>query len=306
MTESVEWSGDIKSAARTADVAIINAPYDHNINKLPEIVSGDYLSIEEGKEIFYGQFRGIERSSETGTITYNASDFMLHLLNSRGKYNFKNLSPEEITLMVCRDIGIETGQIAATGIVIPSMLCDSDSYYDIIMKAYTKAFKSNGIKYMCTIKNRKLEVVEKGNLVYGITLSDKVNLYNATISESMEAVINQVKIYDGKGNQIGEVRDELSIEKYGMFQENYTAESGDDPNTAAGNLLREPEQTLSIEAIGNINCTAGSAITVRDAATQMKGLYWIKSDRHTWQGGVHTMQLDLLYKDMMDEKDSGE
>lgn len=306
MAESIEWGGDITSAARTADVSIINAPYDPNMNRMPEIASGDYISMEDGNELFYGQFRGIERSSETGTITYNASDIMIHLLNSRGKYNFKSLSPEEITLMVCRDIGMETGQIASTGIIIPSMLCDSDTYYDIIMKAYTKAFMVNGIKYMCAIKNRKLDVIEKGKLAYGITLSDKVNLYNASISESTESVINQVKIYDGQGNQIGEVRDELSIAKYGMFQGNYTAESGIDPNTAARNLMKEPEQTLSIEAIGNINCTAGNAVTVKDAATQMQGLYWIKSDRHTWQGGVHTMQLDLIFKDMMDTKGMGE
>lgn len=287
-------------------MSIINAPYDPNMNKLPEIASGDFLSLEDGNEIFYGQFRGIERSSETGTITYNASDMMHHLLKSKGKYNFKNLTPEEITLMVCRDIGMETGQIASTGVVIKSMLCDSDSYYDIIMKAYTKAYKTNGIKYMCIIRNKRLEVIEKGSLVYGITISDKVNLVNASISESTENIVNLVKVFDGKGNQIGEVRNDLSIEKYGIYQEIYTVESGIEPNTAAQKLLKEPEQTLSIEVIGNVNCMAGSAVVVMDTTTKMQGMYWIKSDRHTWQGGVHTMQLDLLYKDMMDEKNAGE
>ena len=304
MVEKVEWSGDINAASRTADVSIINAPYDPNMANLPTIESGDFLSLIENSEIFFGQFKGIESNSDTGTINFSASDTMNPLLNSKGKYNFKNLTPEEITIMVCQDIGMETGHIAETGIKIESMICDSDCYYDIIMKAYTKAYKVTGIKYMCTIKNRKLEVVQKGDLVYGITLSERVNLYNVSIAESIDSVINQVKIYDGKGNQIGEIRDEESIEKYGMFQGDYTLEAGIEPNTAAKNLIKEPEQNLSIKAIGNIKCMAGNAVTVIDTATKIQGLYWIKSDSHTWENGVHTMHLDLLFKDIMDEKNT--
>ncbi len=306
MAEKVEWGGDVTAASRTADISVINAPYDANMNSLPQIASGDFVSIEDGEELFFGQFYGIERSSETGTITYNAADMIKHMLKSKGKYNFKNTTPEEITLMVCRDIGVECGTIAETGIVIESMICDSENYYDIIMKAYTKAFRANGKKYMCEIRNRKLNVVEKGSLAYGIILADDRNLLSTSISENTEAAVNLVKIYDGKGSQIGEIRDDESIAKYGMLQENYTAESGIDYNAAAANLMKEPDQTLSIEAVGNNKCTAGCAVTVKDLATKMNGLYWIKSDRHTWQSGVHTMQLDLTYKDIMDEKDVGE
>ena len=42
---------------------------------------------------------------------------------------------------------------------------------------------------------------------------------------------------------------------------------------------------------------------VQDAATGLAGRYWISSDTHTWQNGIHTMELDLEFEAMMNEKE---
>lgn len=42
---------------------------------------------------------------------------------------------------------------------------------------------------------------------------------------------------------------------------------------------------------------------VKDAATGLSGKYWITSDKHTWQNNVHTMELELSFEQLMDEKD---
>ena len=44
-------------------------------------------------------------------------------------------------------------------------------------------------------------------------------------------------------------------------------------------------------------------MTVKDAATGLSGKYWIKSDKHTWQGGAYTMELELSFEQLMDEKE---
>ena len=91
--DKVEWSGSIIGAARSISFGYLNAPYDISI-KLPQIASGDYVSLTSGTtENFFGQIFGIERSTDTGTITYNAYDLIKNLTESTGKYNFKNITP---------------------------------------------------------------------------------------------------------------------------------------------------------------------------------------------------------------------
>lgn len=308
MVVSIDWKGDIHAAARTADIAVINAPYDAMMKILPVAVPGDFVNLVQGEEIFYGRIYGIEKTSENGTITWNCIDSLQYLLKSSAKYNFKNTTAEAITAQVCADFQFPVGFLAATGVIIPSMLCDgSSTIYDIIMGAYTKAYKLNGKLYQCLMQNRALTVIEKGILLDGgFVLSEDINITKSTYTESTDSIINKVKIYNQDGVQVGEVIDDPSASRYGVFQSTYDVEDGINPNTGATALFKGPVQSLQIEAIGDLNCIAGRGVTVKDTATGMTGLYWIKSDSHSFKDGVHTMSLELDFKNLMDEKEAQE
>lgn len=91
---------------------------------------------------------------------------------------------------------------------------------------------------------------------------------------------------------------------YGIFADVYEQEKGVDPTTAANNMLKvDPEQKITISAVGDLNCLSGYSVIVKDAATGLSGKYWITSDKHTWQNNVHTMELELSFEQLMDEKD---
>lgn len=307
MVETVEWCGSLSSAARTLDISVVNAPYDANMKTLVRAAVGDFVGLEiDGTEFFYGRVLGAEKFSEHGTVTWNCIELLQHLLKSTGKYNFKNTTAEAITTQVCADVQFPIGALAQTGLNIKSMLCDGVALYDIIMQAYTKAYRISGKNYQCVMKDRKLEVTEKGLMVVNFSLSENMNITKTAFSESTESVVNRVKIYNEASQQVGEVSNAESIEKYGIFQTVYTQEDGIDPTTAAGNLLASPEQTLSVDAIGDLNCLSGRGITVTDQATGISGLYWIKSDKHTWGSGTHTMALELDFQNLMDTKESPE
>ena len=62
--------------------------------------------------------------------------------------------------------------------------------------------------------------------------------------------------------------------------------------------MQDPEQSLSVTALGDNSCVAGKAIQLMDSATGMYGKYWIKSDKHTYQNNIHTMQLELSFKEL--------
>ena len=299
------WKGSASEASRSVDFNYINAPYDKTVN-LPAIATGDYISLEDSKEgeIFFGQIFGVEKSSQTGTITFTAYDMMKHLLESTGQYNFKNLTAEARASQVCADIQVPIRHLHPTGVNIASMICDKMKMYDIVMAGYTKAHKITGDKYFAMIYKRGLGVYKTEWIVKGFTLSEDSNIYASSISERMEDIKNKVLIFDDKGKQIGEVKDDGSIKKFGIFQEIYSKEEGVDPTTGAKNLLKiKPTQSIKISAIGDINCLSCYFVEVKDTATGLSGKYWISSDSHIFENGTHKMELELKFDSLMDTKD---
>lgn len=302
--ESVSWSGSVLSAARTVEFAILNDPYDPGL-QLPDICTGDYISLSvDTGELFFGQIFGIEKSTAIGTITYTAYDMMKNLLESNGRYNFKNITPEAIAAQLLADIEVPYNYLEPTGVNIKSMICDSVSYYDIIMGAYTQAYRMTGNRYLPMIWQREFGVWPAVYTVSNFTLSDESNITAASLSESMNDIKNVIKIYDDKGNQVGEVADDPSTYLFGIFADVYDVEKGVDPTTGAKSKLKvTPTQTVSITAVGDLNCLSGYSVMVKDAATGLSGKYWIKSDKHIWQNGTYMMELDLSFEQLMDEKE---
>ena len=298
----ISWSGSASAAARQLSFDYINAPFDSFT--LPQVATGDFVSFSaDTEELFFGQIFGTERSSVVGTITFTAFDLMKNLLESQGQYNFKNLTAETIAQMVCDDMQIPVRFLYPTGVNIASLICNNMSIYDIIMAAYTKAHLVDGKKYFPMVYQRGFAVYSMEWSVAGVILSDQANLSEASITESLDHLVNRVKIFNKDGEQIGEVQDSESQGKYGTFQQIYREQEGVDPTGAASNLLKtKPEQGIRISAIGNTDCLSCYYVTVTDSSTGLMGKYWIASDSHTWEGDAYTMDLDLRFESLMEEK----
>lgn len=301
------WSGSAYQAARTLDFTVINSLHDKSI-QVPDIKLGAVICLydDNNKLLFYGTVNSRERASNIDTIVYSAYDKLNHLLRSNGIYKFINTTPEAITKKVCGDLKIKTGTIAETKVPIFKMIVDGESYYNIILAAYTKAFHSNGKKYMIKMDGDKLSVVEKGELIENFILDEKENIQASNYSENLESMINKIKIYDDTGTQVGEVKKEEWISLYGIYQDVYTKEENVNATKTANNLLFEINKTASIEANGNVKCISGYAIRLKDGATKLSGKFWIESDSHVWENGNHTMSLGLVFKNIMDLVESEE
>lgn len=303
---SVSWGGSVSQAARTAEITIPNAPDDKNIVNLSlNIGVGDTIKLyENGEEIFFGEVQTAEKLSEYGTVTYSCMDLLVHLLKSTAVYNFANTTAEDITRKVCADFKIESGEIAESKVPINKMIVDGSTIYDIIMQAYTKASRQTGKLYICRMRGSRLSVEVKGSEVQNFVLAEEYNITNSTYQETIENMVNLVKIYDTSGNQVGEVKKEEWVEKYGIYQQTYKKESGINEVTAATNMFTGIEKKVTVDGInGGIHCIAGNAVEVWDKATGLKGIFWIDSDTHTWENGTHIMNLDLNFKNLMDEKE---
>lgn len=306
---SVSWGGSMSQAARTAEVAVINAPDDKNVKNLKlNIGAGQAIRLYEGGElIFFGEVQSIRKTSETGTVTYACYDLLNHLLKSTGVYNFSDTTAERITKKVCADLKVKTGSVAVTKAKIKKMIIDGDTSYDIIMKAYTKAARQTGKKYICRMDGAKLSVEVKGKKVKNFVLAEGCNITNAEYEETIENMVNVVKIYDEKGMQVGEVRKDKWVEGYGIYQQAYKKEGGVNAKAAAKNMLHGVEKRVTVEGIdGDLRCIAGNGVEVYDKATGLNGLFWIEGDTHIWENGTHMMSLELSFKNIMDSKEHEE
>ncbi|MCM1184435.1 MAG: hypothetical protein NC337_13770 [Roseburia sp.] len=305
----VTWGGSVAQAARTAEITVINAPDDRNIERLNlSISAGDTIRLyENGENIFFGEVQAAEKASRYGSVTYSCTDLLAHLLRSTAVYNFENTTAESITRKLCADFLIEAGSIAESKVPIRKMIVDGSTIYDTIMQAYTKASRQSGKLYICRMTGSKLSVEVKGNKVRDFILAEGYNITNSSYQETIENMVNVVKIYDDTGRQTGEVKNDEWVKKYGIYQKTYKKEKGMNEITAATNMFSGIEKKVTIDGInGDLKCIAGNAVEVRDAATGLAGIFWIDADMHTWENGVHLMNLELNFKNLMDEKDSEE
>lgn len=304
---SVSWGGSVSQAARTAEIAVVNAPDDKNIENLNlEIGVGDTIKLYEKEEnIFFGEVQTAEKLSQHGTITYSCMDLLSHLLRSTAAYNFKNTTAEDIARKVCADFEIEIGEIAESKVPIKKMIVDGSTIYDTIMQAYTKASRQTGELYICRMNEAKLSVEVKGTEVQNFVLAEEYNITDISYQETIENMVNVVKIYDDTGKQVGEVKNDDWIQKYGIYQQIYKKEKGINEVTAATNLFVGVEKKVTLDGIdGDLKCIAGNAVEVQDKSTGLRGIFWINEDTHTWESGTHIMNLELNFKNLMDEKES--
>ena len=299
--ESVDWEGSDTQASRTVTLSVI---FNYDKKVFLNIKNGDLIWLNESKDIFVGVVTYCERTGDVGTVSYTVKDFMHYLLRSQGSYNFKKTTPEKITKKVCSDLLIQTGSLFATKTYLKSQLYEDENYYNIIVDAYNSAAKKMSEKYppafMPAMSGMKLNVIIKGQSS-GITLDSKNDITSSSFSQDTENMVNTVSIVNDKGKVIGSVSNSGNVKKYGVYKSTYKKEDGVNAKSAAKQLLTGITKEATVEAIGRIQCIAGYSVIIKDAATKLKGKFYIESDRHTWKDGVHTMQLTLKFSNELEE-----
>lgn len=306
---SVTWAGSDKQAARTVVFSVAYSPNDKNVKTLG-IKLGDKIVFYPGypddkKTKFVGIITQRERKSEMGELQYTATDGMMHLLRSSGTYRFANKTPEKIAQMVCRDVKVKTGSIAKTKMPIAKIFFQERPYYEIIMAAYTKAYRKNKKKYIAQMNGDKLEVIQKGKVIPNFHIRQGERITESSYTEDLDSMVNRVYIYDSNNNKIGSVSNSNWIKKYGIFQNAISVDSGNG-KTEAKAELQGINKTANLTMIGDYRCISGLGVIIEDSRTGLKGKFWIENDSHEWNGGVYTTTLELAFKNVMDIQEEDE
>lgn len=301
---TITWSGSAYSSARSLEFTILNPAGDTHYN-MPVIKTGDVICFyNDSTKLFHGKVTKRERKGEAGTVTYTAQDYMLYLIRSKGTYKFKKKKPEQITRLICNDLKIKTKNIAKTNVKIKKIFFSEKEYYNMILAAYTKAKRKNGIKYQLIMEGDKLSVIKKGAML-NIVLNQNEGITESSYEENTDNMVNKVVIYNSKNKKIGTVSNKNWIKAYGTFQDSISVEKGSGKKTAK-NTLEGLEKNASLSAIGDIRCVSGYGIKINDTDTGLTGTFWIENDTHKFENGIHTMDLELSFKNAMQTEEGDE
>lgn len=97
-----------------------------------------------------------------------------------------------------------------------------------------------------------------------------------------------------------------AIETVTMNTTNNTVTDLESAKEEAKKILTGRERSASLDGYGDTTCITGYGVTVTDSSTGLKGLFYIDTDSHTWENGEYKIQLNLNYKNIMNEVTAGE
>lgn len=308
-TTSVTWTGSAKQAARSVAFNVAYSPNDKEV-KVLNIKLGDKIVFYPGypddtKTKFVGMVTGRDRKSEAGELSYTARDGMIHLLRTNGTYKFVNKTPEKITSLVCKDVKVKTGDLAKTKISIQKIFFQERPYYEIIMAAYTKAYRKSKKQYIAQMNRDKLEVIEKGKIIPDFHIRQGERITDSSYSENIDNMVNRVYIYNSSNQKIGSISNSKWADKFGIFQNSISVDSGSGTQEAKAEL-HGVDKTASLTMIGECRCISGLGVIIEDSRTGLKGKFWIENDSHQWSGGIYTTTLELAFKNIMDKQEEDE
>lgn len=300
------WSGDYREAARRLEAEVAVSSKDALLPPVA-IALGDMITLagDDGAELFRGFVFRKSKALGGNALSLTAYDGLIYLIKSRLSKVFTNVTPEEVAAAVCRELEVPEGSFARTG--IPHSFAHlGGTGYSAIQTAYTAASRQNGRKYMPRMREGKLDVIQKGAVTAKrLVLPEQVT--EASYSEDIESMVNQVVVTDDKGNRYGILAKVGWVRTYGLLQEVYQREAGKDPETMAKALLQDLAREASLDMLGGpdaYDAIAGNAIQVREGFTGLTGLFFIDGDTHTFEDGQHRISLTLNFRNVMETEES--
>ena len=287
---TITWSGDYKSCARKLEFSLISSPNDINIPKIDIPLMS--IIIER------------EKSSDN-TMSFLCYDYCAKLNDIKVSYNIKNETASSIYNKFLTEYGLKKGEIVQANTKIKKVFLGTTAY-DMIMTAYTEEAKKTGRKYMLCTRGDRFFSIEKGTVTLKLAFEEGKNILSSNFKESVSNMVNKVLIVDENGNKVSEVKNDDWLKTYGLFQEVYKKQEDKDANAEAKAMLNGIEQTCSLSGFGDTTCITGYGVQVKDLHTGLVGLFFIDSDTHTWEGGKYTIDLELNFKNIMNEVEAGQ
>lgn len=299
LVQSVRWSGRKGSSARTITVTMIDDDgYRHARSGIDVADGNQCVFLVDGKE----RFRGILMNQNQGDkkqLKFKAYDNGIYLANNKDTFVYKNKTADQVFSDVCSRFGIPTGEVAKCSYKIPELTKSKTTGQDAVLDALSLDYKATGTRHFISSDKGKLSLLQRKDQVISFVVDGDANLYGYSYTKSIESIKTRVKMISKEGTTIAEKSNSALEQKIGIFQEiqqpdeSLTKAQVKDLVGSVLDTLDDPEETLTLNILGDLDVISGKAILVKIPHLGISRAYYVDSDDHTFEDNMHTMSLTL-------------
>ncbi len=274
-----------------------------------KIEVGDGLLMKNGDDEI---FRGIiVDEGENGIFQYQfvAFDYAFYLNKSTTTIQFRGIACDQAVKALCRKFGVPIGFITPIKARIKFIYMDKP-ISEIIKDLLQKATDELGIKYRIEMRSGKLYIEQYTELVVKATFKPAPNIAEVDVtklignysrSRSISDMVNSIVITSGneKNYRIAATaKDDDNIKRYGLIEQIFNFSDKDDAQlrNIAKNKLTELNNIIEkndVQLLGDDRVRAGRILRIDDKITGFSNYYSVTSCTHTYNKGIHLMQLSL-------------
>lgn len=299
LVQSVRWSGRKGSSARTITVTMIDDDgYRHARSGIDVADGNQCVFLVDGKE----RFRGILMNQNQGDkkqLKFKAYDNGIYLANNKDTFVYKNKTADQVFSDVCSRFGIPTGEVAKCSYKIPELTKSKTTGQDAVLDALGLDYKATGTRHFIISDKGKLSLLQRKDQVISFVVDGGANLYGYSYTKSIESIKTRVKMISKEGTTLAEKSNSALEQKIGIFQEiqqpdeSLTKAQVKDLVGSVLDTLDDPEETLTLNILGDPDVISGKAILVKIPHLGISRAYYVDSDDHAFEDNMHTMSLTL-------------
>lgn len=299
LVQSVRWSGRKGSSARTITVTMIDDDgYRHARSGIDVADGNQCVFLVDGKE----RFRGILMNQNQGDkkqLKFKAYDNGIYLANNKDTFVYKNKTADQVFSDVCSRFGIPTGEVAKCSYKIPELTKSKTTGQDAVLNALGLDYKATGTRHFISSDKGKLSLLQRKDQVISFVVDGDANLYGYSYTKSIESIKTRVRMISKEGTTLAEKSNSALEQKIGIFQEiqqpdeSLTKAQVKDLVGSVLDTLDDPEETLTLNILGDPDVISGKAILVKIPHLGISRAYYVDSDDHTFEDNMHTMSLTL-------------
>lgn len=299
LVQSVRWSGRKGSSARTITVTMIDDDgYRHARSGIDVADGNQCVFLVDGKE----RFRGILMNQNQGDkkqLKFKAYDNGIYLANNKDTFVYKNKTADQVFSDVCSRFGIPTGEVAKCSYKIPELTKSKTTGQDAVLDALGLDYKATGARHFISSDKGKLSLLQRKDQVISFVVDGDANLYGYSYTKSIESIKTRVRMISKEGTTLAEKSNSALEQKIGIFQEiqqpdeSLTKAQVKDLVGSVLDTLDDPEETLTLNILGDPDVISGKAILVKIPHLGISRAYYVDSDDHAFEDNMHTMSLTL-------------
>lgn len=299
LVQSVRWSGRKGSSARTITVTMIDDDgYRHARSGINVADGNQCVFLVDGKE----RFRGILMNQNQGDkkqLKFKAYDNGIYLANNKDTFVYKNKTADQVFSDVCSRFGIPTGEVAKCSYKIPELTKSKTTGQDAVLDALGLDYKATGTRHFISSDKGKLSLLQRKDQVISFVVDGDANLYGYSYTKSIESIKTRVRMISKEGTTLAEKSNSALEQKIGIFQEiqqpdeSLTKAQVKDLVGSVLDTLDDPEETLTLNILGDPDVISGKAILVKIPHLGISRAYYVDSDDHAFEDNMHTMSLTL-------------